>query len=259
MISERFKELRKHNLTGFVPYLVANYPNKDIFDEALAALSNMGADLIEIGIPFTDPIAEGKTIETAHHASLKNGFDLTNFLKQIKNFKNRFDTHIVAMGYANSFLNPSIEEVSQKSREAGFDGFLIVDMPYEETDTFKSIKGRDLEFIQLVAPTSTQENIKKGLSNNPSLIYYITQRGVTGASNLDLTEVQNNLKDLQKITNVPIITGFGIKSSEHIKAFKDYTDGIVIGSALIECLANSNPIKSMKDFLAPILEELKNE
>ena len=259
MISERFKELRKHNLTGFVPYLVANYPNKDIFDEALATLSNMGADLIEIGIPFTDPIAEGKTIESAHHASLKNGFSLSNFLNQIKNFKNRFDTHIVAMGYANSFLNPSIEEVSQKSRNAGFNGFLIVDMPYEETDTFKSIKDNDLEFIQLVAPTSTPENIQKGLSNNPSLIYYITQRGVTGANNFDLTEVQNNLKDLRKITDVPIITGFGIKSSEHVKAFKDYTDGIVIGSALIECLADSNPLKSMKDFLTPILKELKNE
>ena len=259
MISDRFKELRKHNSTGFVPYLVANYPNKDIFDEALVTLSNMGADLIEIGIPFTDPIAEGKTIESAHHTSLKNGFNLTNFFNQIKSFKTRFDTHIVAMGYANSFLNPSIEEVSQKSRDAGFDGFLIVDMPYEETDTFKSIKDHDLEFIQLVAPTSTPENIKKGLSNNPSLIYYITQRGVTGANNLDLKEVQNNLKDLQKITDVPIITGFGIKSSKHVNAFKDYTDGIVIGSALIECLKDTNPVKSMKDFLAPILEELKNE
>ena len=259
MISDRFKELRKHNFTGFVPYLVANYPNKDIFDEALVTLSNMGADLIEIGIPFTDPIAEGKTIESAHHTSLKNGFNLTNFFNQIKSFKTRFDTHIVAMGYANSFLNPSIEEVSKKSRDAGFDGFLIVDMPYEETDTFKSIKDHDLEFIQLVAPTSTPENIKKGLGNNPSLIYYITQRGVTGANNLDLKEVQNNLKDLQKITDVPIITGFGIKSSKHVNAFKDYTDGIVIGSALIECLEDTNPIKSMRDFLAPILEELKNE
>ena len=200
MIVDVFKNFQKNNKTGFIPYLVAGYPNNKVFEEALYLLDDLGSDMIEIGIPFSDPIAEGKTIEYAHHKSLENGFNYDDLFKITRKFKNKSNTPIIAMGYTNSFINPSPEEFSKNLELANFDGILVVDLPYQEKEILECYKKNNLEFIQLIAPTSKNKTISESIKNDPSLIYYITQRGVTGLNNIDFSEVILKLKNIRTIT-----------------------------------------------------------
>ena len=216
MINKTFKNIKTNKATGFVPYIVAHYPKRDTFKEALTLLAKLNADVIEIGIPFTDPIAEGKVIEKAHHKVLEDNFNISDLLHDVKDFKSKFDTPLIAMGYTNSFINPDQESFCQNAKNAGFDGFLIVDMPYVEHEMIEIIKNNDLEFVQLLAPTSTDKTITNCLANEPAMVYYITQRGVTGSGNLDYAEITENLKAIRSKINVPLVTGFGIKTTEHV-------------------------------------------
>ena len=181
MINRTFENIKTNKATGFVPYIVAHYPNRDTFKEALTLLAVLNSDVIEIGIPFTDPIAEGKIIENAHHKVLEDNFNISDLLDDVKEFKSKFNIPLIAMGYTNSFINPDQESFCQNAKNAGFDGLLIVDMPYVEHEMIEIIKNNNLEFVQLLAPTSTDQTITNCLANEPAMVYYITQRGVTGS------------------------------------------------------------------------------
>ena len=257
MINRTFENIKTNKLTGFVPYIVAHYPNRKIFTEALTLLAELNADVIEIGIPFTDPIAEGKIIENAHHKVLEDNFNISNLLDDVKDFKTKYDIPLIAMGYTNSFINPDQESFCQNAKNSGFDGFLIVDMPYVEHEMIDIIKKNNLEFVQLLAPTSTDQTIINCLANEPAMVYYITQRGVTGSGNLDYAEITENLKVIRNQINVPLVTGFGIRTTEHVKQFKSFTDGIVIGSSIVDILSNSNPITRLENYISPIIKEIK--
>ena len=257
MINRTFENIKTNKLTGFVPYIVAHYPNRDIFKEALTLLADLNADVIEIGIPFTDPIAEGKIIENAHHKVLQDNFNISDLLDDVKDFKTKYNIPLIAMGYTNSFINPDQESFCQNAKNSGFDGFLIVDMPYVEHEMIDIIKKNNLEFVQLLAPTSTDQTIINGLANEPAMVYYITQRGVTGSGNLDYAESTENLKAIRNQINVPLVTGFGIRTTEHVKQFKSFTDGIVIGSSIVDILSNSNPITRLENYISPIIKEIK--
>lgn len=257
MINRTFENIKTNKLTGFVPYIVAHYPNRKIFTEALTLLAELNADVIEIGIPFTDPIAEGKIIENAHHKVLEDNFNISNLLDDVKDFKTKYDIPLIAMGYTNSFINPDQESFCQNAKNSGFDGFLIVDMPYVEHEMIDIIKKNNLEFVQLLAPTSTDQTIINCLANEPAMVYYITQRGVTGSGNLDYAEITENLKAIRNLINVPLVTGFGIRTTEHVKQFKSFTDGIVIGSSIVDILSNSNPITRLENYISPIIKEIK--
>ena len=226
--------LINENKTAFIPYLVAGHTNNEVFTAALQLLDDLGADLIEIGIPFTDPIAEGKIIESAHHHALKNNFKLDDLCKIVNKFRINSDTPVIAMGYTNSFINPSSNQVAKKLSENGFNGVLIVDLPASETSIIHSFKDEGLEMIQLIAPTTQLNLIESFLDNDPALIYYITQRGITGSNNLNLTEISQKLNSLKNLTNKPVVTGFGIKTVKDINDLKGLSDGIVIGSPIVE-------------------------
>ena len=176
----------KDNQTAFIPYLVAGHTSNEVFSKALRLLSDVGADLIEIGIPFTDPIAEGKIIESAHHHALKHNFVLDDICRIVKDFKTYSDTPVIAMGYTNSFINPSSEHIASKLSECGFNGVLIVDLPASEKSIINAFKDKQLNFVQLISPTTELSLIEDYLENDPALIYYITQRGITGSNNLNL-------------------------------------------------------------------------
>ena len=257
MINRTFENIKTNKLTGFVPYIVAHYPNRDIFKEALTLLADLNADVIEIGIPFTDPIAEGKIIENAHHKVLEDNFNISDLLDDVKDFKTKYNIPLIAMGYTNSFINPDQESFCQNAKNSGFDGFLIVDMPYVEHEMIDIIKKNNLEFVQLLAPTSTDQTIINCLANELAMVYYITQRGVTGSGNLDYAEITENLKAIRNLINVPLVTGFGIRTTEHVKQFKSFTDGIVIGSSIVDILSNSNPITRLENYISPIIKEIK--
>ena len=145
----------KDNQTAFIPYLVAGHTSNKVFSSALRLLNDVGADLIEIGIPFTDPIAEGKIIESAHHHALKHDFVLDDVCQIVKEFRTYSDTPVIAMGYTNSFINPSSEHIASKLSECGFNGVLIVDLPASEKSIINAFKDKQLNFVQLIAPTTT--------------------------------------------------------------------------------------------------------
>lgn len=247
------------NKTAFIPYLVAGHTNNEVFTAALQLLDDLGADLIEIGIPFTDPIAEGKIIESAHHHALKNNFKLDDLCKIVSKFRSNSDTPVIAMGYTNSFINPSPNQVAKKLSKNGFNGVLIVDLPASETTIIRSFKDEGLEIIQLIAPTTQLNLIESFLDNDPALIYYITQRGITGSNNLNLTEISQKLNTLKNLTNKPVVTGFGIKTEKDINDLKGLSDGVVIGSPIVEKINADPSLKELQKYVEPIVKAIKNE
>ena len=251
--------LINENKTAFIPYLVAGHTNNEVFTAALQLLDDLGADLIEIGIPFTDPIAEGKIIESAHHHALKNNFKLDDLCKIVNKFRSNSDTPVIAMGYTNSFINPSSNQVAKKLSENGFNGVLIVDLPASETSIIHSFKDEGLEIIQLIAPTTQLNLIESFLDNDPALIYYITQRGITGSNNLNLTEISQKLNSLKNLTNKPVVTGFGIKTVKDINDLKGLSDGIVIGSPIVEKINADPSLIELKKYDERIVKAIQNE
>ena len=247
----------KDNQTAFIPYLVAGHTSNEVFSSALRLLNDVGADLIEIGIPFTDPIAEGKIIESAHHHALKNNFFLDDVCQIVKEFKTYSDTPVIAMGYTNSFINPSSEHIASKLSECGFNGVLIVDLPVSEKSIIKAFKDKQLNFVQLIAPTTELKLIKDYLENDPALIYYITQRGITGSNNLNLVEISEKLGEIKKLSNKQVVTGFGIKTVQDVENLKTLTDGIVIGSPIVEKISLDPSLTELKKYIEPIVEAIK--
>ena len=247
----------KDNQTAFIPYLVAGHTSNEVFSAALRFLSDVGADLIEIGIPFTDPIAEGKIIESAHHHVLKHNFVLDDICRIVKEFKTYSDTPVIAMGYTNSFINPSSEHIASKLSECGFNGVLIVDLPASEKSIINSFKDKQLNFVQLIAPTTELSFIEDYLENDPALIYYITQRGITGSNNLNLVEISEKLGEIKKLSDKPVVTGFGIKTVEDVENLKTLTDGIVIGSPIVEKISLDPSLTELKKYVEPIVEAIK--
>ena len=247
----------KDNQTAFIPYLVAGHTSNEVFSAALRLLSDVGADLIEIGIPFTDPIAEGKIIESAHHHALKHNFVLDDICQIVQEFKTYSDTPVIAMGYTNSFINPSSEHIASKLSECGFNGVLIVDLPVSEKSIINAFKDKQLNFVQLIAPTTELSLIEDYLENDPALIYYITQRGITGSNNLNLVEISEKLGEIKKLSNKPVVTGFGIKTVEDVENLKTLTDGIVIGSPIVEKISLDPSLTELKKYVEPIVEAIK--
>ena len=247
----------KDNQTAFIPYLVAGHTSNEVFSAALRLLSDVGADLIEIGIPFTDPIAEGKIIESAHHHALKHKFVLDDICRIVKDFKTYSDTPVIAMGYTNSFINPSSEHIASKLSECGFNGVLIVDLPASEKSIINAFKDKQLNFVQLIAPTTELSLIEDYLENDPALIYYITQRGITGSNNLNLVEISEKLGEIKKLSNKQVVTGFGIKTVEDVENLKTLTDGIVIGSPIVEKISLDPSLTELKKYVEPIVEAIK--
>ena len=247
----------KDNQTAFIPYLVAGHTSNEVFSAALRLLSDVGADLIEIGIPFTDPIAEGKIIESAHHYALKHNFVLDDICQIVKDFKTYSDTPVIAMGYTNSFINPSSEHIASKLSKCGFNGVLIVDLPASEKSIINAFKDKQLNFVQLIAPTTELSLIEDYLENDPALIYYITQRGITGSNNLNLVEISEKLGEIKKLSNKPVVTGFGIKTVEDVENLKTLTDGIVIGSPIVEKISLDPSLTELKKYVEPIVEAIK--
>ena len=247
----------KDNQTAFIPYLVAGHTSNEVFSAALRLLSDVGADLIEIGIPFTDPIAEGKIIESAHHHALKHNFVLDDICQIVKEFKTYSDTPVIAMGYTNSFINPSSEHIATKLSEYGFNGVLIVDLPASEKSIINSFKDKQLNLVQLIAPTTELSFIEDYLENDPALIYYITQRGITGSNNLNLVEISKKLGEIKKLSDKPVVTGFGIKTVEDVENLKTLTNGIVIGSPIVEKISLDPSLTELKKYVEPIVEAIK--
>lgn len=219
--------------------LIAYVVNGDPFPEAtlttMNALVEAGVDIIELGVPFSDPMAEGPTIQLGHERSLVHGTSLKSTFELVKRFREtNNDTPIVLMGYANPVERMGYANAAKSAAEAGVDGYLTVDLPPEEAVEFNTeLKSVGLNNILLVAPTSTEERTKEIAEQASGFIYYVSLKGVTGAGHLDTDEVNNKVSALRDMSDTPICVGFGIKDAESAKAVTAQADGAIVGSLLV--------------------------
>ena len=255
-IEKKLKELSQDNQKAFVGYIVAGDPDLETTLELMHLSIDSGVDILEIGVPFTDPIAEGPTIQQAHDRSLENETNLRKIVDLVGKFREKdSNTPVILMGYINNFL--MYKDLINRSHDLGVDGVLVVDIPGELSLEDYGIDNQDLDVISLVSPTTSKDRVKEIVKNSTGFIYYVTLRGVTGSSNLDGNEIEQNIKYIKSISSIPVMAGFGIKNSDDAKLLSSFSDGIVIGSSIVELIYKnsenkdfhevSDYISSMKD------------
>ena len=245
-IEKKLKELSQDNQKAFVGYIVAGDPDLETSLELMHLSVDSGVDILEIGVPFTDPIAEGPTIQQAHDRSLENETNLQKIIDLICEFREKdTNTPIILMGYINNFL--MYKDLINRSHELGVDGVLVVDIPGELSLEDYGIDNQDLDIISLVSPTTSKERVKEIVKNSTGFIYYVTLRGVTGSSNLDGNEIEQNIKYIKSISSIPVMAGFGIKNSDDAKLLSSFSDGIVIGSSIVELIYKNSENKDFHE------------
>ena len=245
-IEKKLKELSQDNQKAFVGYIVAGDPDLETSLELMHLSVDSGVDILEIGVPFTDPIAEGPTIQQAHDRSLENQTNLQKIVDLVGKFREKdSNTPIILMGYINNFL--MYKDLINRSHDLGVDGVLVVDIPGELSLEDYGIDNQDLDVISLVSPTTSKDRVKEIVKNSTGFIYYVTLRGVTGSSNLDGNEIEQNIKYIKSISSIPVMAGFGIKNSDDAKLLSSFSDGIVVGSSIVELIYKNSENKDFHE------------
>jgi len=259
-ISLCFSRLRDNNRKALIPFITAGDPALEATLPIMHALVASGADIIELGVPFSDPMADGPTIQRSSERALERGANLDYILRTVAAFReNDTTTPIVLMGYLNPVEIRGPARFAQAAANAGVDGVLLVDLPTEETTTTaNALNTAGLALILLAAPTTSQERLQILCNNAQGYLYYVNFAGVTGASTrLDSTTAGARLQLLRKQSSVPVVAGFGITDASSACKLAAEADGVVIGSALVSALANStDPVQAAQEFIQPLRQAL---
>lgn len=253
-IGRCFETLRSQDRKALIPYVTAGDPGPDITVPLMHAMVESGADIIELGVPFSDPMADGPVIQRASERALAHHTSLHKVLEMVAEFRRQDDnTPVVLMGYLNPVEVMGYKEFARAAHEAGVDGTLIVDLPPEEADDFvATLHARPLDTIFLLAPTSTDERIAKICAAASGFVYYVSLKGVTGAASLDVNSVAGKLAHIRKHTKMPIGVGFGIKDPATAAQIARIADAVIVGSALVKT------IESLLDKPDRIIEEISS-
>ena len=242
-ITSTFQRLRSEGRKALIPFITAGDPVRAVNVPLMRALVEAGADIIELGVPFSDPMADGPTIQRSSERALRNGMSLKEILEDVGAFR-RVDAHtpVVLMGYANPVESMGIERFAKAAADSGVDGVLVVDYPPEEAQSLaRALKARNIDMIFLVAPTTTDARMKEIAAHAQGYLYYVSLKGVTGALHLDVADVRAKLERLRRFTPLPIGVGFGIRDGETARAMAGVADAVVIGSALVERIERAQP------------------
>jgi tryptophan synthase alpha chain len=235
-ISQRLNQAKASGKKILVAYVVNGDPFPQATLPTLHAMVEQGVDVIELGVPFSDPMAEGPVIQKGHERALEHGTSLKSTLEIVKQFRaTNNTTPVVLMGYANPVERFGYAEFARAAAEAGVDGLLTVDLPPEEVAVLKAeLDANGLDNIFLLAPTTTVDRAKKIAAHASGFLYYVSLKGVTGAGHLDVAAVRAKLDEFGQLTDLPVCVGFGIKDPETAKAIAGLADGVVIGSVLVD-------------------------
>ncbi|MGH7079949.1 MAG: tryptophan synthase subunit alpha [Acetobacteraceae bacterium] len=240
-IAQRFAALRRAGRGALIPFVEAFDPDRETSAALLAGLPAAGADLIEIGVPFTDPMADGPIIQAAGKRALRAGASLRGTLGLVRAFRtNEAETPIILMGYLNPILAYGVEAFAGDAARSGVDGLIIVDLPAEESDLLVPHANRNgLDIIRLVAPTTDDQRLPKVLEGSSGFVYYVSITGITGTRSATGAELAANIPRVRKLTSLPIAVGFGVKTPEQAAEVVSIADAAVVASALIAKLAAS--------------------
>jgi tryptophan synthase alpha chain len=237
-IDNRFADLKRQGRAGLVTFLTAGDPDMDTSFAILKALPDAGADVIEIGMPFTDPMADGPAIQASSLRALKAGQDMKKTLAMIRNFRAAdHATPIVLMGYYNPIYVYGVDKFLADAKTAGVDGLIVVDLPPEEDEELclPALKA-GLNFIRLATPTTDDKRLPAVLANTSGFVYYVSVTGITGAATPDTWAVNASVSRIKRHTKLPVAVGFGVKTPEQARAIAQCADAVVVGSALIDAL-----------------------
>ncbi len=265
-IDQRFSDLKVAGRQGLIPFITAGDPSTESVVPLMHALVAAGADLIELGVPFSDPMADGPVIQHSSERALGRGVGLAQILAWVAEFRAQDKgTPIVLMGYLNPIEIHGYARFAREAVAAGVDGMLLVDCPLEESQTIKPLADAGLRRIFLAAPTTSDERLQGVCAAASGFLYYVSFSGVTGANRLSLEPVRGRVAAIKRRTTVPVAVGFGVRDAASAAAIADFADAVVIGSALVEHLLNSAGagvvkteavVRSAHEFLAPIRRAL---
>jgi len=260
-IDQRFAALKSAGRTGLIPFVTAGDPSPDAVVPLLHALVDAGADLIELGVPFSDPMADGPVIQHASERALARGVGLKQILGWVGEFRKQdTSTPIVLMGYLNPVEIYGYERFGRDAVTAGVDGVLLVDCPLEEFASTASLRTAGLRQIYLAAPTTAEARLAELCGRAEGFLYYVSFAGITGADRLDLDPVRERVTAIKARTRTPIAVGFGVRDAESAAAIAGFADAVVIGSALVARLAESSSsaaiVAAATQFLVPIRHAL---
>ncbi|MBI1810685.1 MAG: tryptophan synthase subunit alpha [Nitrospirae bacterium] len=256
-IEKVFKKLKTQNKKAFIPYIMAGDPSIEKTKEIVLMFEECGADIVELGVPFTDPLADGPTIQRAAERALKNGVTLKKVIALVKDLRQKTKIPLVLMTYYNPVFKYGEERFIADAKDAGVDGVIIPDLPPDEAGEFiRLAKNAALASIFLLAPTSTDERIKKVARASTGFIYYVSITGITGAQLLLDGSIEKSITGIRKITDKSIAVGFGVSTPDEAKAVAGVSDGVIIGSAIVK-KAQGNLNGELRDFLLTLREAIK--
>lgn len=257
-IKSTFDELKKNNKKGLITFITAGDPNFDLSLEILKRLPSSGADILEIGMPFTDPMADGPSIQASYLRALKEGQTLNKTIKLVEIFrKSNKSTPIVLMGYYNPIYKYGVEKFLFDIKKVGIDGLIIVDLP-PEADQEVCIPSNKIgiDFIRLATPTSSIDRLPTIIKNASGFLYYISVLGITGSKTPELNSIKKNVEIIKSLSEIPVAVGFGIKTPLQAASIAQTSDAIVVGSAIIEKIYDTHKKNHSDEVL--IVEEVSN-
>jgi tryptophan synthase alpha chain len=250
-IDTKFAELKAAGKKAFVSYIMAGDPDHDRAFEVMKGLPAAGVDIIELGVPFTDPMADGPTIQLAGQRALAAGMTLARTLAMVAEFRKGDDTTpIVLMGYYNPIYSRGVDRFLEEARAAGVDGLIVVDLPPEEDDELcLPAQKAGLNFIRLATPTTDDKRLPKVLQNTSGFVYYVSITGITGAAAAEAADVGPEVARIKAQTDLPVIVGFGIRTPETAQTIAGLADGCVVGSAIVAEIAKGGPVEDVLAFV----------
>jgi len=257
-IKTRFQKLKSEDRSAFITFIMAGDPDYARSLDVMKSLPDAGVDIIELGMPFSDPAADGETIQFAGQRALEAGQTLKRTLQMASDFREgNAATPIILMGYANPLYKYGLEDFGRDAAKAGVDGLIIVDLPPEEDELLqKEAKANGLDIIRLVTPTADDERLKIILDGASGFLYYVSITGVTGAASADVDALKPHVEKIKASTDLPVAIGFGIKTPEDAAIMGKIGDGVVVGSAIVERIKNIGDNGEYKEEVVEFVKSL---
>jgi tryptophan synthase alpha chain len=258
-LEETFTRIREGGKPGLVTYITAGDPDLSKTRGVLSALDRAGADVVEVGVPFSDPLADGPVIQRATERALASGTTLTGVLDLVAEARAGLRAPMVIFSYANPILRLGAERFADRAREAGVDGVLVLDLPIEEADDFRNmLRRRGIDTILLLSPTTTDDRLRKAGALGSGFLYAISRLGVTGARDRIAAGAREMVERIRRVSRLPVALGFGISSPEHVREVGQWADAAVVGSALVSVMAEAGASNDLNTRVEEYVRWLKS-
>jgi tryptophan synthase alpha chain len=258
-LQDTFARIRNQHVPGLVTYVTAGDPDLDRTAGILCALDRAGADVLEVGVPFSDPLADGPVIQRATERALAAGTTLSGVLDLLDSTRGNIAAPIVIFSYANPILRLGAERFADRARAAGVDGVLILDLPIEEADEFRAMLAkRGIDTILLLSPTTTDDRLRRAAALGSGFLYAISRLGVTGARDTLAAGAQEMVRRIRSVSDLPVALGFGISKPDHVREVGQWADAAVVGSALVDVIAREGASRDLNTRVEEYVRWLKS-